>query len=46
MKDELIETKRCNEITEKRLLKTQEDYEMVKSKFETLKDVEIVIFLS
>ena len=45
LKDELKETKHKNQIMEKQLLKTQEDFEMVKSKFETFKDIEIVRFL-
>lgn len=41
-KDELKETTHNNQVMEKRLLKTQEDYDMIKSKFETFKDIEIV----
>lgn len=42
VRDELKETNYNNQLIEKRLLKTQEDYEMIRSKFETFKDIEIV----
>jgi hypothetical protein len=42
-RDDLKETNHSNQVTEKRLLKTQEDYEMIRSKFEAFKDIEIVI---
>lgn len=42
VRDELKETNYNNQVIEKRLLKTQEDYEMIRSKFETFKDIEIV----
>lgn len=41
-RDELKEANHSNQVTEKRLLKTQEDYEMIRSKFEAFKDIEIV----
>jgi hypothetical protein len=42
MKEEVKETNHNYQVMEKRLLKTTEDYEMIKSKFETFKDIEIV----
>lgn len=42
LREEVKETNHSNQVMEKRLMKTQEDYEMIKSKFETFKDIEIV----
>ena len=42
MKEETKETNHDNQVMEKRLLKSQDDYETIKSKFETFKDIEIV----
>lgn len=42
LKEEMKETNHNNQVMEKRLLKTQDDYETMKSKFETFKDIEIV----
>lgn len=42
LREELKELKLNNQVMEKRLLKTQEDYEVVKSKLEMFKDIEIV----
>lgn len=44
LRQELKETHTNRQSTEKRLLKTQEDFEMVQSRFETFKDIEIVSF--
>lgn len=44
LRQELKETHTNRQLTEKRLLKTQEDFEMVQSRFETFKDIEIVSF--
>jgi D-ribose pyranose/furanose isomerase RbsD len=42
LKEEMKETNHNNQVMEKRLLKTEDDYETMKSKFETFKDIEIV----
>lgn len=42
LKEEMKETNHNNQVMEKRLLKTEDDYEAIKSKFETFKDIEIV----
>lgn len=44
LKDELKESHNAGQVAEKRLLKLQDDHEMLKSKFETFKDIEIVRF--
>lgn len=42
MKEELRELNHNHQVMEKRMLKTQEDHDMMKSKYESYKDIEIV----
>lgn len=42
IKEELKELNHSHQVMEKKMLKTQEDYDMMKSKYESYKDIEIV----
>lgn len=42
LKDEVKELNHNNQVMEKKMLKTQEDHDMMKSKYESYKDIEIV----
>ena len=47
IKDEVKELNHNNQVIEKKMLKTQEDHDMMKSKYESYKDIEVVsIFFS
>ena len=42
IKEDLKELNHTHQVMEKKMLKTQEDYDVMKSKYESYKDIEIV----
>lgn len=42
MKEQVKELNHNNQVMEKRLLKTQEDHDVMKNKYESYRDIEVV----